>query len=128
MGAENVRVHAVDGREIGGRHRYDRVLIDPPCSGLGTLQSRPDLRWQRRRSELPELRLKQESLLAAGARALSPRGTLVYSVCTISRTEADDLIDAFLEGRPEFVADERRQLLPHRDGTDGFYIARLTRR
>ncbi|MBV8712322.1 MAG: hypothetical protein JOY56_11120, partial [Solirubrobacterales bacterium] len=80
---------------------------------------------------------------AAGAGALAPGGTLVYSVCTISRAEGRDVVQRFLTGHPEFDDEEGRrdglemlgvrsgagvQLLPHRDGTDGFFIARLRRR
>ncbi len=103
------------------------MLVDPPCSGLGTLQSRPDLRWQARRAGIPELARKQGQLLAAGANATASGGVLVYSLCTISRAEGDGVVDGLLSERREFELEERRQLLPHRDGTDGFYIARLRR-
>jgi 16S rRNA (cytosine967-C5)-methyltransferase len=128
MGAPHVEVVNADGRDFRpGRARYDRVLVDPPCSGLGTLQSRPDLRWQAHRGELAQLAAKQLELLAAGADALAPGGALVYSVCTITRAEGEGVIDAFLQERPGFACESRRRLLPHRDGTDGFFIARLRR-
>jgi 16S rRNA (cytosine967-C5)-methyltransferase len=106
---------------------FDRILVDPPCSGLGTLQSRPDLRWRARPEAIGELAALQARILAAGAHALAPGGSLVYSVCTISRAEGENVVDAFLEGHRDFGLDERVQLLPHRDGTDGFFIARLRR-
>ena len=106
---------------------FDRILVDPPCSGFGTLQSRPDLRWRRQPESIPELAALQARILAAAARALAPGGMLVYSVCTISRAESEDVIDAFLRDHGEFTGDRRVQLLPHRDGTDGFFIARLLR-
>jgi len=106
---------------------FDRILVDPPCSGFGTLQSRPDLRWRRQPESIPELAALQARILAAAARALAPGGVLVYSVCTISRAESEDVIDAFLRDHGEFTGDRRVQLLPHRDGTDGFFIARLLR-
>jgi 16S rRNA (cytosine967-C5)-methyltransferase len=128
MGASCVTVANQDGREIAPEPpKYDRVLIDPPCSGLGTLQSRPDLRWQPRRAQLQELAAKQLQLLTCGAAQLKPGGTLVYSVCTISRTESEHVVERFLESAPDFRLDATRQLLPHRDGTDGFFIARLKR-
>jgi 16S rRNA (cytosine967-C5)-methyltransferase len=74
--------------------------------------------------ELAEL---QHRILAAGAAATRPGGVLLYSVCTISRVEGSVLIDRFVEQNPEFALEESRQLLPHRDGTDGFFIARLRR-
>jgi len=128
MGADCVRVHCLDARSFKTERPFDRVLVDPPCSGLGTLQSRPDLRWQPRRGELAELAAVQSQLLRAGADALAPGGTLVYSVCTISRVEGDRVVDDFLAERGGFACEQRRQLLPSRDGTDGFFIARLTRR
>ncbi len=127
-----VRVADADSLRTGGG--FDRVLVDPPCSGLGTLQSRPDIRWRvtpehRRRS--PTCRLR---ILRAGAALLTPGGTLVYSVCTISRAESEAVIERFLAAEPGYAlepiaagadADPFQRLLPHRDGTDGFFIARL---
>ncbi len=128
MGAANVTVVCRDGREFEPDGAgYDRVLVDPPCSGLGTLQSRPDLRWQARRGDVAELAARQGALLAAGARALRPGGTLVYSVCTVSIAEGAGLVADFLAGAPDFELGHERQLLQHRDGTDGFYIARIGR-
>ena len=128
MGAGNVEVSTRDGRELDAGARFERVLVDPPCSGLGTLQSRPDLRWQDRRGQIGELVARQAALLRAGAAALAPGGTLVYSVCTISRAEGGDLVARFIAEGDRFELDDERQLLPHRDGTDGFYIARIRRR
>jgi 16S rRNA (cytosine967-C5)-methyltransferase len=107
---------------------FDRVLVDPPCSGLGTLQSRPDLRSRVTPEAIDELAALQARILAAGAAVTRPGGTLVYSVCTISRRESSNVIDRFLERDDGFVVEEARQLLPHRDGTDGFFMARLRRR
>jgi 16S rRNA (cytosine967-C5)-methyltransferase len=127
MGAENARVVQVDAREFNDAQAFDRVLVDPPCSGLGTLQARPDLRWQPRRGQLAELAAKQAQLLAAGAGQLRAGGALVYSVCTISKQEGDQVVDEFLERAPDFSCDRRWQLLPSTDGTDGFFIALLRR-
>jgi 16S rRNA (cytosine967-C5)-methyltransferase len=128
MGAANVEVRTEDalGPRPGGC--FDRVLVDPPCSGLGTLQSRPDIRWRASPESIRELATLQGAILSAGADATAPGGALVYSVCTISRAEGDGVLDAFLDEHPEFSSTLRRQLLPHRDGTDGFFIARLQRR
>jgi 16S rRNA (cytosine967-C5)-methyltransferase len=127
LGAGSVQVRCVDGREPLGGGRFDRVLVDPPCSGLGTLQSRPDLRWQPRRAGIGELTAMQSQLLAAGAEATASGGVLVYSVCTVSRAESDGVIGSFLETAPAFTLEQCRQLTPHGDGTDGFFIARLRR-
>ena len=127
MGTASVRVLCEDGRGLNAG-QFDRVLVDPPCSGLGTLQTRPDLRWQPRRGHLAMLAAQQAQLLRAAADAVAPGGTLVYSVCTISRTESDAVVDDLLARDQRFVCEQRQQLLPSRDGTDGFFIARLSRR
>jgi 16S rRNA (cytosine967-C5)-methyltransferase len=114
---------------------YDRVLVDPPCSGLGTLQSRPDLRWRTSPERIANLSSLQARILRAGAAVTRPGGTLVYSVCTISRAEGEQVVEAFLSEQLEFRAEPLAgagdqpwvQLMPHRDGTDGFFIARLRR-
>ena len=141
MGASCVEVRTADAAEPqeGG---FDRVLVDPPCSDLGTLAARPDVRW-RKDAEMPEsLAATQAAILDAGAEALNGGGVLVYSTCTISPAENERLIAAFLERRDDFGVDELPsdlpvwdhpsvpgflQTLPHRDGTDGFFIARLRR-
>jgi 16S rRNA (cytosine967-C5)-methyltransferase len=144
MRASCVRVEVADAAAPRAGEPFDRILVDPPCSGLGTLQSRPDLRWRARPEAIGELAALQARILAAGAEALAPGGVLVYSVCTISRAEGVDVVDGFLREHGDFSADdlvaERPgeptgvrsgrgvQLLPHRDGTDGFFIARLRRR
>lgn len=124
----SVRVEVGDGAVPRADGPFDRVLVDPPCSGLGTLQSRPDLRWRVRPESIGELVALQARILAAGAHVLAPGGTLVYSVCTISSAESQALIERFLADHGEFSAESSLQLLPHRDETDGFFIARLRRR
>jgi 16S rRNA (cytosine967-C5)-methyltransferase len=106
---------------------FDRVLVDPPCSGLGTLQSRADLRWRVTPDAIAQMAGAQTRILAAGAGALRPGGVLVYSTCTISATENERLIASFLDSQPEFVLDDVVVTLPHRDHTAGFFIARLRR-
>jgi 16S rRNA (cytosine967-C5)-methyltransferase len=143
----NVTVDVLDAAGLpierpGTVGRFQSVLVDPPCSGLGTLQSRPDLRWRVAPEDVAELAEAQGRILAAGARCTAPGGTLVYSVCTISQAEGPQVVGRFLEEHPEFRADDLGagypewadprdarylQLLPHRHGTDGFFIARLRR-
>jgi 16S rRNA (cytosine967-C5)-methyltransferase len=129
LGATNVRVVNADVRELdeGG---FDRALVDAPCSGLGVLDRRPDLRWRAR--PLPELQLE---LLRAAAERTRPGGTVVYSVCTLNVDENEAVVDASgLEVEPigaewpRFVHPRRPEFLltsPHRHGTSGFFIARL---
>ncbi len=106
---------------------FDRVLVDPPCSGLGTLQARADLRWRVAPGDLSQLAQTQAEILAAGAAAVRPGGVLVYSTCTISQLENQSQILAFLESNPGFSLDDEVLTLPHRDHTAGFFIARLRR-
>ena len=124
----NIRVEVADAAEerLEGAV-FDRVLVDPPCSGLGTLQARADLRWRVTPEHVREMTRSQAAILAAGAAALRPGGVLVYSTCTISPTENEHQIAAFLDAHPDFSRDELMLTLPHRDHTAGFFIARLRR-
>ena len=111
--ASNVRVEVGDAalaRPEGPT--FDRVLVDPPCSGLGTLQSRADLRWRVTPERLPAMVRAQTAILASGAGALRPGGVLVYSTCTISPTENERLIAAFLDSHPGFDLDDLAAELP----------------
>jgi 16S rRNA (cytosine967-C5)-methyltransferase len=101
-----------DAKAYDGEARFDRVLLDPPCSGLGTLRSHPDLRWRTSPEAIERLAAEQDALLASARRALAPGGTLVYSVCTLS------------PGEERLVTAAVQRTFPHVDGTDGFYIAR----
>jgi 16S rRNA (cytosine967-C5)-methyltransferase len=125
MGVTCVTVREEDAADVGGE--FDRVLLDPPCSDLGTLQSRPDVRWKKNEDVVARLCSEQARLLDATADRVRDGGTLVYSTCTISPEENERQIARFLERRPDFRSDSQTQLLPHRDGTDGFFIARLVR-
>lgn len=107
--------------------RFDRVLVDPPCSGLGTLQARADLRWRVSPEDVEQLAGTQAAILAAGARAVRPGGVLVYSTCTISPIENERQISTFLDSHLDFALDESVLTLPHRDHTAGFFIARMHR-
>ena len=130
LGARNVTIVHADGRalpvELTG---FDRALVDAPCSGLGVLAARPDLRW--RSQPLPELQLE---LLRAAAERVRRGGTIVYSVCTINADESEAVVDASgltvepIEEWPQFRHAKRPeflQTLPHVHGTSGFFIARL---
>ncbi len=128
MRATNVRVLTADARELpDDLGDFDRVLVDPPCSGLGTLQSRPDIRWQNRIDNLTPLTAKQAELLGSGAARTRSGGRLVYSVCTLNRAESEHVVDGFLAARPGWSIRSRRTTLPSIDGTDGFFIAELAR-
>ncbi len=132
LGADNVVVVNVDATALPPELRdFDRVLVDAPCSGLGALAGRPDLRWRAR--PLPEL---QRDLLRVAAERARPGGTIVYSVCTINAEENEEIVDASglrvdpLGGEwPQFRHPRRPEFLltqPHVHGTSGFFIARLS--
>jgi 16S rRNA (cytosine967-C5)-methyltransferase len=127
MHAHSVRVEVGDAADPRTDRPFHRVLVDPPCSGLGTLQARPDLRWRASREGIDRLANLQLSVLVAGGAAVRPGGSLVYSVCTISRRESTRVVDRFVSENPGFELEETVQLLPHRNRTDGFFIARLRR-
>ena len=142
MGAATVEVRVADATEPQEEDTYDRVLVDPPCSDLGTLASRPDASWRKDPADVAELAARQEAMLTAAARAVRPGGVLVYSTCTISPAENEQRIDVFLGQHDDFTIEDPPpdvpvwdhpdvprliQTLPHRDGTDGFFIARLRR-
>jgi 16S rRNA (cytosine967-C5)-methyltransferase len=136
LGADGVRVVVADGRDMpAGLDGFDRALVDAPCSGLGVLASRPDLRW--RAMPLPGLQLE---LLRSAVSRTRPGGTVVYSTCTINADECEDVVDAVVsegivevdqglgdewpafrhDSRPEFL-----RTLPQVHGTSGFFVARL---
>jgi 16S rRNA (cytosine967-C5)-methyltransferase len=132
LGAELTVVNA-DALELpDGLGGFDRVLVDAPCSGLGVLNSRPDLRWRAR--ALPELQL---DLLRVASERVRPGGSITYSVCTINRAENEDVVDGcglpvddLGAEFPEFRHPRRPATLltlPHVHGTSGFFIARLRR-
>jgi len=132
LGAENVTVVQVDATMLRpGLDGFDRALVDAPCSGLGVLAARPDLRWRAR--PLPELQL---ALLRAAAERVKPGGSVVYSVCTLNADENEAVVDAsglepdatLADEWPHFRHPSRPDFLltlPHVHGTSGFFIARL---
>jgi 16S rRNA (cytosine967-C5)-methyltransferase len=118
--ATNIAITVADAARFATAERFDRVLVDPPCSGLGTLQGHPDLRWRSSPQAIERLAETQAAILRAGVAALRPGGTLVYSTCTLSpRENEQQAAGAGLRVESE------RLVLPHRDRTDGFYIARM---
>jgi 16S rRNA (cytosine967-C5)-methyltransferase len=128
LGAATVAVRHGDARSPVEPDGFDRVLLDAPCSDLGTLQSRPDARWRKGPEQVRELAALQRELLEAGAAQVRPGGALVYSVCTISPQEGPQQVERLLADHPELGLDgDPIQLLPHRDGTDGFFISRMRR-
>jgi 16S rRNA (cytosine967-C5)-methyltransferase len=111
FGATCARVVVGDAAEYDEPGRFDRVLLDPPCSGLGVLAGRPDARWRRSAGDVIELAALQRRLLEVARASVAPGGTLVYSVCTLHRGECEEVLPG------------GEYLLPQNTGSDGFYVA-----
>jgi len=109
------------------RESFDAVLLDVPCSGFGLLADKPDVRLHKTEETVDALVESQKAILFACAPYVRNGGVLVYATCTISKRENEEQVRAFLNVNPHFTMEEERQLLPTRDGTDGFYFARLRR-
>jgi 16S rRNA (cytosine967-C5)-methyltransferase len=120
------------------RGPFDRVLVDAPCTGIGSARRRPELLWRGRRDELSRLARLQVAITTASAELLRPGGRLVYSVCTFPRAETEAACDAIVRHRPDLVPIEtpgpggaphapRHRLWPHRHGTDGMFVAAFER-
>lgn len=123
--------------------KADRVLVDAPCSGLGTLRRNPDLKWRQSPQSVEELTAKQQAILASAARLLKPRGRLVYATCSLLPEENEAIVEAFLAAHPEYklvpasqaLQDARiplemgdyLKLQPQVHGTDGFFAAVVER-
>jgi 16S rRNA (cytosine967-C5)-methyltransferase len=144
LGLRSVSVFEGDATALPLPEGFDRILLDAPCSDLGTLASRPDARWRKSPRTIERVAAVQEKALLAAAKLLAPGGTLVYSTCTISRRENEDRIAALLAASqapslelddlgalaPELASPHEPralQLRPDRDRTTGFFISRLTR-
>ena len=133
--------------------KIDRVLVDAPCSGLGTLQRNPDLKWRQSPKAIEEMTVKQAAILQSASRLLKPGGRLVYATCSVLPQEDEAIAQAFSAANPEFVPLQARDILahakvehaadlctgpltggeylrlwPHRHGTDGFFAAAWQRK
>lgn len=146
LGITCVETVLADARELGGRYpeAADCILVDAPCTGLGVLRRRADARWRKELAQAGELARLQLEILMGVRGALKPGGILVYSTCSLAPEENDEVVRGFLAAAPEFVlspiealysllpadlketaGDGMVQFLPHKHGTDGFYVARL---
>ncbi len=147
-GASNVRALAVQGGSLPAQvplAGFDRVLVDAPCSGLGTLRRNPEARGRLSAQDVDAFPERQRALLAAYAPCVAPQGRLVYATCSVLPSENERVVEAFLRETPRFAAVPLKEILgreralelgdgtqlslaPHRQGTDGFFAAVLRRR
>ena len=117
-----------DGRvfDPGLEGRFDRVLCDVPCSGLGVMGRKPEIKY-RKEYDMKELTEIQKQILRNAARYVRPRGRLVYSTCTVNPRENSEVIEEFLKSNNNFIKEKEICLDPVNSGTDGFYICRIYR-
>ncbi len=147
LGLRSIAAEAMDARQLGQRFEpgtFDRILLDAPCSGLGVIRRKPDLKWTKTAEDIAAVSAIQRELLDTVAPLLRPGGLLVYSTCTLEADENEHRVDAFLAAHPDFVCDESAaerlpklaehfirpgmlRLLPHHYQSDGFFITVLSK-
>jgi 16S rRNA (cytosine967-C5)-methyltransferase len=131
LGLHALATHAVDWTVGSGdvTAAYDRVLVDAPCTGTGTLRRRPEIGLRLKEQDLVDKPRAQLAIVSRAADHVRPGGSLVYVVCSVLREEAEDVIDALLRARADLQPAEAGQfrLLPNVQGTDGYFVARLAR-
>jgi len=128
-GVDTIETRLITSSKVYKRIRgtADRLLLDVPCSGLGTLRRNPDIRWKLTPENLNRLRDIQQDLLQTYCYLLKPQGIMVYSVCSILPSEGEEQIKRFLTSHADFQFKEEKRFWPDTDRTDGFYIAVLQR-
>jgi 16S rRNA (cytosine967-C5)-methyltransferase len=117
----------VENGPAGARPRFDRILVDAPCSNTGVLRRRVDLRWRIQPDEITRLQATQLCLLHRAASLLKPGGVLVYSTCSLEPEENGEVISQFLKEGTHFKLERQRELWPFPDGVDGAFVARLSK-
>lgn len=124
LGVTNVETRSWDAtrEESSMFQKADRVLVDAPCTGLGVVRRKPEIKYKEHTDEMDLLPKKQLAILTASSSYVKPGGTLVYSTCTINPNENEKVTDAFVKRNPSFKKAERTLLLPNVNGTDGFFI------
>lgn len=138
---KNISTVVLDATNVPTGTKYDKVIVDAPCSGLGVLSRRVDLRWNREPKQIDGLAVQQQRLLKQAAKCVKAGGTLVYSTCTMETRENEGVVTAFLEQHSDFELDLRPiprferfrtgdgfwKTLPFRDKIDGMFVARMVK-
>ncbi|RSL31328.1 16S rRNA (cytosine(967)-C(5))-methyltransferase RsmB [Salibacterium salarium] len=147
LGLSAIETKAVDARSLTAElepQSFDRVLVDAPCSGLGVVRRKPELKWQKDKADLKRLPFIQTDILNEAATMVKPGGRLVYSTCTVRKEENEEILDAFLEKNPSFTRDKDAKMslpekvtdnlaegeltiFPQDFDSDGFFMAALKR-
>lgn len=141
LGLDIVQTAPVDGRKAAdflAKESYDAVLVDAPCSGLGVMRRKPDIKYTKREEDLESLQAIQLAILANAVQVLKPGGRLVYSTCTVDKRENEGTVEAFISTHPEMEREEitnlpekllakqnngMLQVFPQDFGSDGFFVA-----
>lgn len=124
MGATCVKTMQADAMNVHFDFLFDKILIDAPCSGLGVLRHKPDLKYQMTLEKIASIKKTQEQILENMSKYVKPNGVLVYSTCTINKEENEDMIQQFLFKHPSFQKEKEIRVFPS-SKEDGFYICRL---
>ena len=129
LGITNIETRSWDATRVDStmNKRADRVLVDAPCSGLGVIRRKPEIKYKEYSKEMKLLPDKQLAILSSSSSYVKPGGTLVYSTCTINPEENEKVVDTFLRKHKDFEKVERTLLLPNVNGTDGFFICVMKR-
>jgi 16S rRNA (cytosine967-C5)-methyltransferase len=133
LGLSSVRTLVTDARKLQEQfpaESFDRILLDAPCSGLGVIRRKPDMKWTKTEQELNGICVIQRELLEKIHPLVRPGGVLVYSTCTLEYNENEGMVKQFLESHPEFELDPPQplQIYPYEHHSDGFFIAKLRKR
>lgn len=122
----NTKLHDAS-KSLGKEEKYDKILLDVPCLGIGVIKRKPDIKWQRKKEDIDEISKIQYDILQNCSKYLKPRGILVYSTCSILKEENEDIIDRFLKNNLDFELQRMEKISPDKE-QDGFFICRLQRK
>jgi 16S rRNA (cytosine967-C5)-methyltransferase len=129
LGIRNIETRSWDATRVDSSmvQKADRVLVDAPCSGLGVVRRKPEIKYKEYTNDMELLPKKQLAILSASSSYVKPGGTLVYSTCTINPRENEQVVETFLKRNRSFKMEEKTLLMPSTDKTDGFFICVMTR-
>jgi len=115
--AQRIRIVTADARHLPLKRTFDRILVDAPCSGTGTLARNPEIKWRLEPEDLPELHERQLAILRSAAERLKPGGSLIYSTCSLEKEENEDVVERFLKDDPRLRQRDCREELAHLKAT-----------
>lgn len=130
LGITIIKPELHNAKELVAEYKesFDKVLVDAPCSGLGIIRKKPDIKWQRTEESIQSLAGEQKEILETACTYVKKGGQLLYSTCTITPEENMDRVNEFISTHKDFELLSAKTLYPHKDGTDGFFISLLKRR